>query len=56
LSELGGPKGHADGTTWNNLVNFRDHLYAITFWTGRNAPPSDRAALLQALLSIHASQ
>jgi hypothetical protein len=56
LSGLGGPKGHPNGTTWNNSFHFRGQLYAITFWAGNNAPPADRAALQHALLSIHASQ
>ncbi len=55
LRQLGGPKLHTDGTTWNNLFRFRGQPYAITFWTGRNAQSSDRAGLKQALLSVHAS-
>jgi hypothetical protein len=54
LRELGGPKSHNDGTTWNNMFDFRDQAYAITFWAGDKAPKIDRAALQNALLSIHA--
>jgi hypothetical protein len=56
LHELGGPKYHNDGTTWNNMFDFRGQAYAITFWAGHNAPTNDRAALQNALLSIHASR
>jgi hypothetical protein len=55
LGRLGGPKLHPGGTTWNSLFRFRGQLYAITFWAGHNTQSNDRAALKQALLSIHAS-
>ena len=54
LHELGGPKYHSDGTTWNNTFKFRGQLYTITFWAGRDASTDHRAALRDALLSIRA--
>jgi hypothetical protein len=40
------------GYRWGYL-RFRRQFYAIRFWSGRAAPPRDRAAVLSALRSIH---
>ncbi len=42
----------ARGYRWGYLT-FHKELYEVFFWSGRAAPPHDRAAVLNTLTSIH---